>query len=67
VTVDTYGQLIPEANVSFVNLEEAAKLENEPALQPRRNLRKAGRMSFLRKLLIILVAAVGLEPTTYGL
>ena len=48
VTVDIYGHLIPSANVSFVDrLDEAVKQEEKTTLQqtqPRRNLRKTGRI-----------------------
>ena len=70
-TVDTYGHLIPGANVSFVDrldtiAEPNAKyVGNNP--QPPRNQRKSAKPRFHQTLLIRLVAAVGLEPTTYGL
>jgi len=48
VTVDIYGHLIPSANVSFVDrLDEAVKQDEKQLcnkMQPRRNLRKTGRI-----------------------
>ena len=68
VTVDTYGHLIPGANVSFVDRLDSIptdELKTSPQL-PRNN----GEWRFRwisRKLLKNLVAAAGLEPATYGL
>jgi integrase len=71
VTVDTYGHLIPGANVCFVDrLDEAlAELEETTPQQsaPPRNKAKRRFHCISCKLLMRLVAAVGLEPTTYGL
>ena len=71
VTVDTYGHLIPGANVSFVDrldevLPKRRKQMRTNPHHPRTNAkRRSCRISC--KLLKRLVAAVGLEPTTYGL
>jgi hypothetical protein len=68
VTVDTYGHLIPGANVCFVDRldEVSAKLE-ETTPQPSRNMAKWSLRRISCKLLMRLVAARGLEPRTYGL
>lgn len=68
VTVDTYGHLIPGANVCFVDrLEKAsAELEKKSPQHPR-NKAKCSFRRISGKVLMRLVAARGLEPRTYGL
>jgi len=71
VTVDIYGHLIPGANVCFVDRLDGSpqkrrkQLRNNP--QHPRNKAKWRFRRISGKLLKALVAAVGLEPTTYGL
>jgi hypothetical protein len=71
VTVDTYGHLIPGANVCFVDdwtrfrPKRRKQVRNNPQL-PRNQAKWRFRRTSC-KLLKNLVAAVGLEPTTYGL
>jgi hypothetical protein len=69
VTVDTYGHLIPGANVRFVDRLDAATLSEETETSPQlpRNKTKCRFRRISCNLLKQLVAAVGLEPTTYGL
>jgi hypothetical protein len=71
--MDTYGHLIPGANVCFVDRldgrgAEEAKTSNAP-IRNSRATRGDGSPTHRTscKLLKRLVAAVGLEPTTYGL
>ena len=71
VTVDTYGHLIPGANVSFVDRSDEIptdepKTSRQQSATPRSNVKWRFRRTS-SKLLKVLVAAVGLEPTTYGL
>ena len=49
VTADTYGHLIPGADINWID-----RLDREVSPQPN-----------LWKLLINMVSAVGIEPTTY--
>jgi len=68
VTVDIYGHLIPGANVCFVDrLDGVPAEEAETNPQHPRNKAKWRFRRISGKLLKELVAAVGLEPTTYGL
>jgi hypothetical protein len=71
VTVDIYGHLIPGANVcSLTDSMEAFRKRQEQVRhnpQPPRNRAKWRFRQIFCKLLKDLVAAVGLEPTTYGL
>ncbi len=68
VTVDIYGHLIPGANVCFVDRLDgvgAEEAKTNPQLPRNQGKWRSRRTSC--KLLKRLVAAVGLEPTTYGL
>jgi hypothetical protein len=70
VTVDTYGHLIPGANVNFVRQARhgfGGKGRNKSATI--RNSPQQGQMKVPPDLCKLrnLLAAVGLEPTTYGL
>ena len=68
VTVDTYGHLIPGANVSFVGrLERGSCRKGGNKSAPIRTRANWRSRQISCKLLKVLVAAVGLEPTTYGL
>jgi integrase len=71
VTVDTYGHLIPGANVSFVDrLDEIPADEAKTSRQQSATPAQQEEMEVppeILQVLKILVAAVGLEPTTYGL
>jgi hypothetical protein len=71
VTVDIYGHLIPGANVCFVDrLDQVSAEQAETTPQQSAPPRHKAKWRFRRifcKLLKELVAAVGLEPTTYGL
>jgi hypothetical protein len=71
VTVDTYGHLIPGADVCFVNrldgsVPKRRKQVRDNPQHPRNEAKRRFRRTSC-KLLKELVAAVGLEPTTYGL
>jgi hypothetical protein len=71
VTVDVYGHLIPGANVCFEDrlegaLTEDAKTSPQQSATPAQPGAMEARQTSC-KLLKNLVAAVGLEPTTYGL
>jgi integrase len=76
VTVDIYGHLIPGANVCFVDKldvfqakavrEDKAETTPQQSASPHNYAKWRSRRIFC-KLLKDLVAAVGLEPTTYGL
>jgi hypothetical protein len=70
VTVDTYGHLIPGANVSHVDrLDQTPKEKQALATQPSppRNHGMKMKLAFLRILLILLVAGGRIELPTYGL
>ena len=69
VTVHTYGYLIPGANVSFVDRLDASKKNDECQQQNATQSQPVleSKTEIPAKLSIQLVAAVGLEPTTYGL
>src|SRR5438128_736526 len=70
VTVDTYGHLIPGANVWLVDRLDGVVAEKAKTIPQSAPPAQPGEMKVpldLRKLLKRLVAAVGLEPTTYGL
>jgi hypothetical protein len=70
VTADTYGHLIPGANVCFVDRLDAVPAE-EAKTSPRQSATPAqpSKMEVPPDLLKLkgLVAARGLEPRTYGL
>jgi integrase len=68
VTVDIYGHLIPGGDVCFVDRLDGVRAEEaETTPQPPRNKAKWGFRRIFSRCLKVLVAAVGLEPTTYGL
>jgi hypothetical protein len=71
VTVDTHGHLIPDANACFVDRLDGSAPRRRKQVRTNPQLpRNQGRCKSRRtscKLLKRLVAAVGLEPTTYGL
>ena len=63
---DTYGHLIPGADVKWIDrLTRRRQLNNYP--QPRRNQSLSARPSTYRKLLNGLVGPEGFEPPTKGL
>ena len=66
VTVDTYGHLIPGADVKWSDrLDSRQQLNNH--LQPRRNQNLSAKPATYRKLLNGLVGPEGFEPPTKGL
>jgi len=70
VTVDIYGHLIPGANASrSLTLWTwfRRRKQGRNKTQPPRNQRRGQSLQICWKTLKTLVAAVGLEPTTYGL
>jgi integrase len=73
VTVDTYGHLIPGANVSFVDRLDVDEKSDEKAEEDQQqNATQAQPPSEAEtpislEVADLMVAAVGLEPTTYGL
>jgi len=62
VTVDTYGRLIPGANVNWVDRLDSSSNQQPTATKQQQIPHE--HLSIPRKSLIRLVAAVGLEPTT---